>query len=308
MPSTFDPLLRLELQAVGENPTTWGVKTNTNLSLLGDAVAGYLSINIAGSGTYTLTTANAAPDESRRAFLAFTGTLTGNRTIIIPPVSKIYAIRNNTAGAFTLTIKTATGNSLTVARGETITVACDGLDVFSTSPSIPAGVIVMWSGSIASIPSGWALCNGTSGTPDLRDRFVVGAGATYGVGATGGAAAATTSSSGAHAHSGVTAGHNLSIAEMPVHVHSGSTDVAGAHVHGYTAGTASTAAAGGNVFDNLASVGAVTIASGDHSHTFTTGTTGGGLAHVHGIVSDGAHTHAVATLPPYYALAYIMKL
>jgi hypothetical protein len=58
--------------------------------------------------------------------------------------------------------------------------------------SIPSGVIVMWSGATTSIPAGWALCNGTSGTPDLRDRFVIGAGSTYAVGATGGTAAGGT--------------------------------------------------------------------------------------------------------------------
>ncbi len=41
--------------------------------------------------------------------------------------------------------------------------------------SVPKGVIVMWSGRIADIPPGWALCDGTNGTPDLRDRFIVGA-------------------------------------------------------------------------------------------------------------------------------------
>jgi hypothetical protein len=52
-------------------------------------------------------------------------------------------------------------------------------------------MITLWSGSIASIPSGFALCDGTSGTPDLRDKFIVGAGSTYAVDATGGSADAT---------------------------------------------------------------------------------------------------------------------
>ena len=55
---------------------------------------------------------------------------------------------------------------------------------------IPTGVIVMWSGSIASIPTGWLICDGTNGTPDLRNRFIVGAGSTYSVAGTGGSAAA----------------------------------------------------------------------------------------------------------------------
>ena len=60
--------------------------------------------------------------------------------------------------------------------------------VTATNSQFPSGGIIMWSGSTASIPSGWHLCDGTSGTPDLQDRFVVGAGLSYGVGNTGGAA------------------------------------------------------------------------------------------------------------------------
>ena len=50
----------------------------------------------------------------------------------------------------------------------------------------PAGTIQLWSGSIGTIPNGWQLCDGTNGSPDLRDRFVVGAGSTYAVNDTGG--------------------------------------------------------------------------------------------------------------------------
>jgi hypothetical protein len=58
--------------------------------------------------------------------------------------------------------------------------------------SLPSGVIVLWSGSTGSIPSGWALCNGQNGTPNLTDRFVVGAGNSFGVAQVGG--------SGSHTH------------------------------------------------------------------------------------------------------------
>lgn len=54
-------------------------------------------------------------------------------------------------------------------------------------PNIFAGQIVQWHGSIVSIPTGWALCDGNNGTPDLRDKFVVGSGDTYSPGDTGGA-------------------------------------------------------------------------------------------------------------------------
>jgi hypothetical protein len=70
---------------------------------------------------------------------------------------------------------------------------------------IPAGGILLWSGSIGSIPAGYVLCNGSNGTPDLRNRFVVGAGSTYAVNATGGSADAVVVS---HTHSITDAGHN----------------------------------------------------------------------------------------------------
>jgi len=62
--------------------------------------------------------------------------------------------------------------------------------------AVPSGGIIAWSGSIGSIPSGYVLCNGSNGTPDLRDRFLVGSGTSYSVGSTGGFTSAVTSSSG----------------------------------------------------------------------------------------------------------------
>ena len=88
-----------------------------------------------------------------------------------------------------------TGGSLAMPSDSTFTIG-------GVSAVLPKGVIVMWSGSQASIPSGWALCNGQNGTPDLRDRFIVGAGRAYGVGATGGAEKVT-----------------LNVMEIPSHTH-----------------------------------------------------------------------------------------
>ena len=66
----------------------------------------------------------------------------------------------------------------------------------ASATAVPSGGIIMWSGSIGSIPSGYVLCNGSNGTPDLRDRFVVGSGTSYSVGNTGGFTSSVTSSSG----------------------------------------------------------------------------------------------------------------
>lgn len=65
-------------------------------------------------------------------------------------------------------------------------VVVDSPNKFVGNGTIPVGGIIMWSGSIATIPSGWALCNGSNGTPDLRNRFIVGAGSEYNPGNTGG--------------------------------------------------------------------------------------------------------------------------
>ena len=99
--------------------------------------------------------------------------------------------------AATATTQSAGDNSTKVAT--TAYVAANG---------IPSGVIVIWSGSSASIPSGWYLCNGSNSTPDLRDRFVVGATSTYAVGATGGSKDAIVVS---HTHSVTDPGHSHTI-------------------------------------------------------------------------------------------------
>lgn len=78
----------------------------------------------------------------------------------------------------------------------------------SGSSGFVSGMIMLWSGSANNIPSGWALCNGENGTPDLRDRFVVGAGSTYVVGDTGGEAS-----------------HVLTKDEMPSHSHAIKSDI-----------------------------------------------------------------------------------
>jgi hypothetical protein len=109
MPSTFDPLLRLELQATGENATTWGIKTNNNLDLIAAAVAGIATVSVSAGDT-TLTTANALPDQARCAILLVEGTLTADANIIVPTSPKTYIFVRNTSGAFNITVKQAAGS------------------------------------------------------------------------------------------------------------------------------------------------------------------------------------------------------
>lgn len=152
---------------------------------------------------------------------------------------------------------------------------------------VPAGVIVLWSGSEDNIPTGWTLCNGQNGAPDLRDRFVVGAGASYAVDETGGAA-----------------GVALSVAQLPSHGHGAGTlsaQEAGDHTHeyedAYPSDTWNAPTGGGGQFYNQYRVNTkATQSAGAHTHTVsgTTGATGSGAEH--------------ENRPPYYALCYIMKL
>jgi microcystin-dependent protein len=156
------------------------------------------------------------------------------------------------------------------------------LAVFSAGlRTVPVGAILMWSGSIASIPSGWALCDGTSGTPDLRDRFIVGAGSSYAVGATGGQNQVT-----------------LAYGEMPAHAHtfSATTSTNGDHSHGAVPQFINDNDRGvGNAsLFSLDNAGQTTIA-GAHSHTVS------GSTSVEG--SSAAHENR----PPFFALAYIMR-
>jgi len=105
----------------------------------------------------------------------------------------------------------------------------------STSPTIPSGCIIIWSGSVGSIPSGYVLCNGSNGTPDLRNSFVLGAGNSYTVGQVGGSTDAIVVS---HTHTVTDPGHLHNIAS------SGSGTIANDSPVGATgASTATTASA-----------------------------------------------------------------
>jgi microcystin-dependent protein len=136
-------------------------------------------------------------------------------------------------------------------------LAINGSNVSTTSTGFPSGGIIMWSGSIVSIPSGWLLCDGTNGTPNLQDKFVVGAGSTYAVAGSGGEAT-----------------HQLTTAEMPSHNHT---------------------------FTNCS----LYIGAGSSAPYPLYGPTNGGQygGSTNNTGSDSAHNN----LPPYYALAFIMK-
>lgn len=186
-------------------------------------------------------------DVALRATIA-SPTLTG-----VPAAPTAAAGTNTTQLATTAFVKTAVDTAIA-----------------TTPAGIPTGGIILWSGSVGAIPTGWALCNGSNGTPDLRSRFVVGAGSAYNVAATGGSADAVVV---AHSHSVTDPGHTHTLASGR----------------------------------NLLGAGTSTF-NGGFTGSGVALTTSGISAATTGIsVNSAGQTGVGANLPPYYALAYIMK-
>lgn len=145
MPSTYTTRIRLEKQATGENSNTWGSRLNSNVfSLVDQAVAGYTSIALAADSV-TLSVENGSVDQARSAILELHGTLTSSVDVIIPSVTKQYLVRNNTSGAFSVTMKCAGGDGTAVPQGYVAIMYCDGVSVrsaFGTGASRNIGTSV----------------------------------------------------------------------------------------------------------------------------------------------------------------------
>lgn len=141
----------------------------------------------------------------------------------------------------------------------------------ASAPTLPSGAIILWSGSIGSIPSGYVICDGTNSTPDLRDRFVVAAGNNYSVGQTGGSADAIVVS---HTHTAT------------------STVTDPGHVHGLNV---TPGGLGGQDSPTRA------LSGSENTSSAVTGITVGTTIATAGVSGTGANN------PLFYALAYIMK-
>lgn len=347
MPSTYSPELRIELIANGDQSGSWGNTTNSNLgTIIEAAIAGTTSVSVT-TANQALTALNGAPDQARNAVVELTTTTVAPFNVYIPPSSKLYVIKNSSAYAATVYCSTVLGNTtaggtgVTIPSGKTCMVWTMGTDVaeqlnhivgaFSTGGNVAvggnatvagtlavtgtttlsddlilngssgtagqvvvsqgtgvapawgnafvAGMIMMWSGSIATIPTGWLLCDGTNSTPNLRDRFVVGAGSTYAVAATGGSADAVVVS----------------------HTHTATVTDPGHKHQAYVIPSFS----GGGYGANWNVDGPFTWPNGQStslSSNMQNATTGISVAN-----STTGVSGTNANLPPYYALAYIMK-
>ena len=209
------------------------------------------------------------------------------------------------------------------------------------------GMIMMWAGSLAEIGAGglagWALCDGSNGTPDLRDRFILGAGNRV-PGSKNAVSSVATSAAGNHTHT--VGGTAINTNQMPSHSHGGFTGVQTAdhahyvnlnsgyvsagHSHNITAYDGSGDGARQLRHDDSDGSGAMNFATGgvntnhyhnvqgysggisaNHSHSIPA--QGGSQTHTHTLTNAADHTHSVTTsnvrdVAPFYALAFIMKL
>jgi len=130
MASSFSTDLKLELMVTGENSGTWGDKTNTNLNLLQQAIAGYQAIALTSTNT-TLVMTDATISNARNATIELTGTLSGATTVVVPDgVEKVYNFIDSTSHAnSSLTVKTASGTGINLAQGNRYVLYSDGTNV-----------------------------------------------------------------------------------------------------------------------------------------------------------------------------------
>jgi len=221
------------------------------LILIAINLYGQIIINRASKLDSTLLTTQYRLDTTRAGLISMMGNFSVDDTLYILQKDSLYIITKDSTYIID-------------------TVYSINYDTIYLFDRIPKGTIAMWSGSIDSIPIGWQLCDGTNGTPDLRDRFIVGAGNYYAVGATGGQDSV-----------------QLTIAQMPSHTH-----IQNPHSHTLPAyGNSLTGAADSKVETTNSST---SYSASTNGTTATNQNTGGG----------GYHENR----PKYYALAYIMKM
>lgn len=341
MASTYSDL-KIELIGTGEQVGTWGATTNTNLgTAIEEAIVGSADVSFSSADvTLTLTNTNAS-QSARHLRLNLTGTSGGARELILGSgcqIDKPYIINNGLADA--VTVKNTTGTGVAVPAGKSMWVYNNGVNVVEvqnytavssggtgastltannvilgngTSPvqfvapgsngnvltsngttwasSTPAtgfvaGMIIMWSGTIATIPSGWVLCNGQNSTPDLRDKFIIGASQDSG-------GVARTNITGSLLQTG-----GSKDAIVVTHDHTATSTVTDpGHTHNLQFKNVFAGGSGGGA----GSVAPFTGVRTDSIVSNTTGITVATTVNTFGTSGDNAN------LPPFFALAYIMK-
>ena len=230
-------------------------------------------------------------------------------TRIISANNILYFQNSNTSLAPVVsTFCTITTGGVVNLTGAAPDITLNGLSL------LPIGMITLWAWSLVSLPANWHVCDGSTvngiGLPDLRDRFVVAAGNSYGLGAEGGylTQTSTTDTQGSHNHLGVVTSTALSVDMLPSHTH-GVND--GGHNHNFSSGGDTIAAGSGGGIGGGGSFGFASPTTAINYTGISIQYTGSGNAHNHGIYTDGAHLHNVNAWdnrPPFVAIYYVMRV
>lgn len=286
MAPTFTPNLHLELQGTGDNSGTWGAELNTAVFTILDTVLGGVQTLSLGSSNVTVTT-----PQSQNNAVILTGALTNDVAVIFPSIGRTYYIANNTTGAHSVTIKTASaGVTTTIPQGGSGFYVLNVTDVLVPSlPGVPIGAIQQF--AMTTLPAGWLECDGsaisrvtyaalfgtigtTFGTgngsttfniPDMRGYFARGWDHGAGVDPARVFGSTQTSANLAHTHTGTTGTESAT------------------HTHSYTAqgryglNQQSTSVFRPAVGDSAGSTPTLITdtESATHTHSFTTGSSGG---------------------------------
>ena len=142
MASTYTTSLKIQEIGSGEQSGSWGTTTNTNWTLIEQAVAGVQSIVMANAN-YTLTNLNGVSDEARNMVLVVTGTNSGIYQIVAPlNQPKMYVVYNNTTGGYAITIGASSGSIVTIPNGVTAQVYTDGTNTYSAQTGSAGNFLV----------------------------------------------------------------------------------------------------------------------------------------------------------------------
>jgi hypothetical protein len=227
-------------------------------------------------------------------------------------------------------LQTAFNSNISTINTEISTLASTSFVQNAILAAMPIGIITVWKGSSTDIPTNWHLCDGTNGTPDFRDKFVIGAGGNYAAGATGGATTVSITNDNLPSHThpysgsisvsgsgntGNAGGHTHGLSD-PSHSHifpgddqlafaAGYAGWGGASAAGFPYDAASSHSGGGQLWYTTTSTTGITVSSvTDHNHTYSF-TAGGSYSGTTGGTGNGT---AISILPPYYAKCWIMKI
>ncbi|MEX3926183.1 hypothetical protein AB4Y36_19440 [Paraburkholderia sp. BR10936] len=275
--------------------------------LFANNAAGSLAAGItSGATSLTLNTGQAAAFPNPTAPDVFYATITDAAT---QTQIEIVLVTQVSGSVFQITRAQDGTSALSWNAGDIVSMRATAGQLKLLNAVPPIGSIMLWSGAANAIPENWALCNGSNGTPNLQDKFVVGAGNSYAVGATGGATTATLGITNLPAHShGVndpTHGHGVN---DPSHNH-GLVDPG--HYHTPPAGAFLTNASSSGVAPSGGGYAAYsTTAAALTGITLNPALTGISIANNGtgiSIQNTGSGT-AFSILPPYYALCYIMRV